>query len=570
MMNQRSIPIVRFTVAVMMLMFALTSYAQWTPNSNSTTVAISRTGAVGVGTSGSPSNQLHVFGTSSLDGIAVDGSTNPALNLRNNGSIKGYLGLATAVNAFFTGSAVNDLILQSSGARVLIGQGSGAPTLTVSASTMTSALGANQQYSATRSDLVVAPSVAQDATANLYSHYASASIPSGNTAAVGQVYGLFAGSTNNGGGTPGGLYGTVGWAYNAGSGSSVGAVVGAGAYTESDTGSVGSLMNFQGYGGVYGGAVTNLYGMNLQTNNVSGTVTNSYGIFVAPSGNATNRYELYLQDVAGTVTNDFALYQAGATRKSYFAGTVGVGTTTPKLSLDVKAAGVGFPANSGTTQTGNLRLSQGIGTGVLDFGIAGTSQLGAWLQATASDNLSNHYDILLNPNGGRVGVALQAANATLDVGGTIHATGVITSDAGINAVYQDLAEWVPVTQSVVSGTVVVLNPSKGSEVMPSATAYDTTVAGVVSEHPGITLGKAGADKAQIATTGRVKVRVDATRNPIRVGDLLVTSDVAGTAMRSVPVQVSGLSMHRPGTIIGKALEPLSDGVGEILVLLSLQ
>jgi hypothetical protein len=29
-------------------------------------------------------------------------------------------------------------------------------------------------------------------------------------------------------------------------------------------------------------------------------------------------------------------------------------------------------------------------------------------------------------------------------------------------------------------------------------------------------------------------------------------------------------MHRPGTLIGKALEPLSEGEGEILVLLSLQ
>jgi len=29
-------------------------------------------------------------------------------------------------------------------------------------------------------------------------------------------------------------------------------------------------------------------------------------------------------------------------------------------------------------------------------------------------------------------------------------------------------------------------------------------------------------------------------------------------------------MHRPGTLIGKALEPLEKGQGEILVLLSLQ
>jgi hypothetical protein len=74
----------------------------------------------------------------------------------------------------------------------------------------------------------------------------------------------------------------------------------------------------------------------------------------------------------------------------------------------------------------------------------------------------------------------------------------------------------------------------------------------------------------VATTGRVKVKVDATRAPIKVGDLLVTSDVEGVAMKSEPVDVGGRRMHAPGTIIGKALEPLEKGAGEILVLLSLQ
>jgi len=68
----------------------------------------------------------------------------------------------------------------------------------------------------------------------------------------------------------------------------------------------------------------------------------------------------------------------------------------------------------------------------------------------------------------------------------------------------------------------------------------------------------------------VRVRVDATKHVIQVGDLLVTSDVAGMAMRSEPIELSGRSFHQPGTIIGKALEPLDHGQGEILVLLSLQ
>ena len=42
------------------------------------------------------------------------------------------------------------------------------------------------------------------------------------------------------------------------------------------------------------------------------------------------------------------------------------------------------------------------------------------------------------------------------------------------------------------------------------------------------------------------------------------------AMRSEPVNLGGVQIHRPGTLIGKALEPLEKGSGTILVLLSLQ
>jgi hypothetical protein len=41
-------------------------------------------------------------------------------------------------------------------------------------------------------------------------------------------------------------------------------------------------------------------------------------------------------------------------------------------------------------------------------------------------------------------------------------------------------------------------------------------------------------------------------------------------MRSRPVKVGKQAMHRPGTLLGKALESLPNGKGEILVLLTLQ
>jgi hypothetical protein len=174
-------------------------------------------------------------------------------------------------------------------------------------------------------------------------------------------------------------------------------------------------------------------------------------------------------------------------------------------------------------------------------------------------------------NDGKVGIGTgrNAPAATLDVNGGIHANGTITAN-NVVANYQDVAEWVPARVHLAPGTVVVLDPSHDNQVMPSARAYDTTVAGVVSARPGVILGVEGADKEQIATTGRVKVKVDATRAPISIGDLLVTGERPGTAMKSEPLQVAGALIHRPGTVIGKALQALPNGEGEILVLLSLQ
>jgi hypothetical protein len=165
---------------------------------------------------------------------------------------------------------------------------------------------------------------------------------------------------------------------------------------------------------------------------------------------------------------------------------------------------------------------------------------------------------------GRVGIGTTNPTALL------HVAGDIVVDGNLAAKYQDIAEWVPVTTNVDAGMVMVLNPNRTNEVMPSEGAYDPRVAGVVSDKPGLILGEASAEKAMVATTGRVKVRVDATRHPIKIGDLLVTSDKPGVAMASQPVDIGGVQIHRPGTLIGKALEPLAAGEGEILVLLTLQ
>src|SRR5205807_8741860 len=142
--------------------------------------------------------------------------------------------------------------------------------------------------------------------------------------------------------------------------------------------------------------------------------------------------------------------------------------------------------------------------------------------------LTGTVSLAINTNG-NVGIG------TATPSNKLHVAGSITVDGNINAKYQDVAEWVPASEQIPTGTVVVLDSTKSNQVIASTVSYDTRVAGVISEQPGIALGEKGESKVLVATTGRVRVKVDATRAPIHIGDLPVTSDVPGFAMKPDPV-----------------------------------
>ena len=365
----------------------------------------------------------------------------------------------------------------------------------------------------------------------------------------------------------------------------------------------------------------------------TGTITTAFGVFARVKkydGAVGTGFGLYVDDV--TAATDYGIYQAGADDSNVFLGDVTIGpvgavgnklvvrgdanvtgnlTVSGNFSIPTSGsysvggtAPAGFPfyaTSSALSVPAAVQLHSNYasqGTSYMgDFGNYGMAlthnrnpYTGAFTDAAASPNQSNAVQILLGdtmpgrnrafalanyPGGaetvrmvvkynGYVGIGTTEPTQMLDVQGNINVSG------NINAKYQDIAEWVPSSNDLAPGTVVVLDAALGNGVMASTTAYDTKVAGVVSAQPGITLGESGASKEQVATTGRVRVKVDATRAPIAVGDLLVTSDRPGYAMRSIPVDLAGIAIHRPGTIVGKALEALSSGEGEVLVLLSLQ
>lgn len=239
------------------------------------------------------------------------------------------------------------------------------------------------------------------------------------------------------------------------------------------------------------------------------------------------------------------------------SGNVGIGTNSPGWQFDVVNSSAAImrllSTANGSASSNGMVLYQNSANGGIN------------VQDNLSLTLATNNTVRMRIQaGGNVGIGTDSPSSKL------HVAGDVTVDGNISARYQDLAEWVPAAKPISPGSVVILDSSTPNSVVRSMSPYDTRVAGVISAQPGIVLGEQADNKVKVATTGRVKVRVDATVHPVRIGDLLVTSGKGGTAMKSEPVNFGGIEMHRPGTLIGKALEPLAEGEGEILVLLSLQ
>jgi hypothetical protein len=272
----------------------------------------------------------------------------------------------------------------------------------------------------------------------------------------------------------------------------------------------------------------------------------------------------------GTGTTDFLGTGFSEKLRITSSGNVGIGTASPdtwaKLHI-YNAAGAGVDIQSANT-AGFSRLRFVTGTHAYGWFAGDSSQADAPNKIGLYDYTVGAFRMMIDSSG-NVGIGTSSPAYKLDVAGNINSSATITGN-NIVAKYQDVAEWVPSAEQLPAGTVVVLDSTKSNQVISSSVSYDTRVAGVISEQPGIALGEKSDNKVLVATTGRVRVKVDASRAPIHIGDLLVTSDIPGVAMKSERVNIGGVQIHRPGTIIGKALEPLEKESGTVLVLLSLQ
>jgi len=180
------------------------------------------------------------------------------------------------------------------------------------------------------------------------------------------------------------------------------------------------------------------------------------------------------------------------------------------------------------------------------------------------------------------GARIGAGDIPVDAEGNVYATSFRPSS-------RDLASLLAVSEAVAPGDVLVIDRANPGKMRRAFGASDTGVVGVVVAAPGVVLGSepppsrisgphdvelddlrpgdseraaSPAQRAAVALAGVVSCRVDASYGAIWPGDLLVTSPTPGFAMRA--------DAPLPGTMLGKALEPLEEGTGTINVLVMLR
>jgi hypothetical protein len=217
-------------------------------------------------------------------------------------------------------------------------------------------------------------------------------------------------------------------------------------------------------------------------------------------------------------------------------GNVGIGTTDPKGTFNVLSGNAGYPDASGTGSSNVVARIQS-GSICLDFGsIGGTNPF--WIQNHLSTNNATNYPILLNPNGGSVGIGTTNPKVSLQVGSSASDYASSTTSARVNIIGPSCTPSLTTNQTLVStlfvGTEDTQANNKGASIglgalqgFSSSHAMQARISGVPNNSGGISGDL--VFEVLYANTGGVRERMRINGASGNVG--------IGTTNPSYPLQV---------------------------------
>jgi|HubBroStandDraft_6_1064221.scaffolds.fasta_scaffold00232_2 hypothetical protein len=255
-------------------------------------------------------------------------------------------------------------------------------------------------------------------------------------------------------------------------------------------------------------------------------------------------------------------------------GTVGVTVSPGGIGVEGISDAKSGSGGDASGVMGVFNATSGNGSGVIGISASPTgsgvlgqsvSYIGVSGTTSGSAGIAGYFD---NSAAGNLLVGAVSGVKKFRVDGT----GKGFFDGGTQTGGADFAESVAIAASEgrrEPGDLMVVDRASTRQLTLATQPYSTLVAGIYSTKPGVLatphlMAENVANEIPLAIVGIVPCKVSAENGAILPGDLLVTSSTPGHAMK-------GTERNRMlGAVVGKALEPLSEGKGVIQVLVTLQ
>ncbi|HST06466.1 MAG TPA: S-layer homology domain-containing protein [Chloroflexia bacterium] len=267
------------------------------------------------------------------------------------------------------------------------------------------------------------------------------------------------------------------------------------------------------------------------------------------------------------------------------AGIQGFGTVQDGTGVLGSGSGTGPVRSIFNMNTGGYFVANGANNSVGAV-LYGVNDNATWIQ---SDSAVSYAAYIVNAKGG-IGVGDPgndpqnhvSINGPLVVGGGCTGCTLLTIMQNTGETDLHPGQVASMSSAITGPAMVGDQPLVGVDIAQGA--YNSAVVGVVAHRwvpadpnaPAGTILNTGyydydattikpGEYMGVATTGAYKeVQVSAANGPIHVGDLLVTSDTAGVAMKATD------KMQAVGATLGKAMGNLETGTGVVPVMLTLK
>ena len=320
-----------------------------------------------------------------------------------------------------------------------------------------------------------------------------------------------------------------------------------------------------------------LFGISENNYGVQGSSDGSWGGYFTSNGGYGIRVH-----TAGTDHYDHGAYVTSQGGYGVYAQSAqnqavrGEAGNVTNIAQPLGAVGVvGIGSNRGTYGSSSAGIGL-YGVSSSNYGVWGTSS--SWYGVTGRTSNTNNnygfytpdnlYSLNIQTSGAFMQVMQNGGSEPLSTGEVVLFSGISQSVTAVDGPIVQVSRAGTANSTAVAG--VVFSRFNIDAIDPALASPDSDVPGWQETMEVTPDGSAApGEYLLVVVQGPAQVKIDSASS-IQPGDLLSTSVQAGMANKAAIVTINGVETAVPGTVFGKALEPVDDSDDMIYVYVTLQ